>query len=306
MNRRTFLTSAAMLTAGASALPLFAESTAAPAFKTNPKKAFLAPVPDEKAIEKMLSHGFKGMEVRGNLTIQQAEAAKKIADRMGFKIHSLMGGGSPERLAIAEALGADTVLLVPGRVSGVPMPKQWEFKIEFDEKTNRLLKVVEGDNSPYQAYIDAHNREMEAARKRIEELTPIAEKKGIVIALENVWNNMWVHPNFAANFILSFQCPTIQAYVDLGNHMIYANSEDWFKYLGKTIRRIHLKDFKRNPNGQGGNWCRLREGSVDWPRMRQEMDKIGYDSWCTVEPEGGIGMTMEYQSWAADLILAGK
>lgn len=303
MNRRTFLTSTALLAASAT-FPLRGET---PVFKTQPKKAFLGPVPDEKAIEEMLRYGFKGMEVMRELTVAQAQAAKKIADKMGFTIHSLMGGNTPERIEIAAALGADTVLLVPGRIGGMPMPKPWEFQLEFDEKTNVLKKVVAGDNAPYAAYIEAHNKEMQRARKQIEEvLLPVAEKNNIVIAIENVWNNMWVHPRFAANFILSFQHPNIQAYVDLGNHMIYANSEEWFQYLGKNIRRIHLKDFKRNPNGQGGSWCRLREGSVNWPRMRQEMEKIGYNSWCTVEPEGGIAMTMEYQSQAADLILAGK
>ncbi|MDO4569449.1 MAG: sugar phosphate isomerase/epimerase family protein [Planctomycetia bacterium] len=302
MNRRDFLTFSAMAAAVA-ARPGLLLSEEAPQFKTKPKKAWLGTLPDEQMMEKIMSHGFMGMEVQGNASIEDAIKAKKVADRLGFTFHSLMGGNTEERLQLAAALGADTVLLVPGAIGGVPMPQAWEFEIEFDEKTNLLKKVVAGDNTPYQAYIDRHNQEMQAARKRIERLIPSAVEKGIVIAIENVWNNMWVKPNFAANFILSFDHPNVKAYVDLGNHMKYADSREWFQYLGTNIRRIHLKDFKLNPDGRGGRWCRLGEGSVDWALMRREMERIGYDSWCTVEPEGGIQMSMEFQSAAADKIL---
>ncbi|MDO4575604.1 MAG: sugar phosphate isomerase/epimerase family protein [Planctomycetia bacterium] len=302
MNRRNFLAVAA----AATVLSRGVFAGEAPVFKTHPKKAFLGPLPDEARIEEIMKAGFRGMEIQGSPSIAQAEAAKKIADRLGFTFHSVMGGGSEDRIELAAALGADTVLLVPGRISGIPMPKPWEFELDFDEKTGMLRKVVAGDNTPYEAYIQKHNETAVEARRLVESLMPCAEKNGVVIALENVWNNMWVKPKFAANFILSFASPLVKAYVDLGNHRQYADPKEWFTYLNDNIRRIHLKDFRLNANGQGGTWCKLGEGSVDWPVMRQEMERIGYNSWCTVEPEGGIAMTLEFQSAAADRILSGK
>lgn len=275
-------------------------------FTTHPKPAFLGGIPDEAAITAMLEHDFPGMEVRSGFTLAQAVEAKKLADRLGFRFHSVMGGASKEGFEAAAALGADTVLCVPGRVGGVPMPEAWEFDLEFDEKTNVLKRAVAGDNTPYAAYIQAHNAAMEAARRSYDTLLPLAEAAGIVIAQENVWNNMWVKPEFAANFVLGYDTPWLQAYVDLGNHRKYSNPVDWLKCFGKNVRRIHLKDFKLNENGHGGTWCKLGEGSVPWREVRQEMERIGYDKWCTIEPEGGVSMTLDEQQAAAKKILSGE
>ncbi|MBQ9454225.1 MAG: twin-arginine translocation signal domain-containing protein, partial [Thermoguttaceae bacterium] len=202
LSRRSFLKQSTLLAASAAAsttvLPEFvkAEETAVP----RPKIAVLGRLPDAAKIEEMQRLGIDGMEISGPFTMEEAKAAKKIADAAGFRFHSCMGGGSVERMELAAELGADAVLVVPGRVSGVKMPEPWEFKIQFDEKTNLLQQVVEGDNAPYADYIKAHNEAMQRARALVEGLIPAAEKLGITMGLENVWNNMWVHPAFAANF----------------------------------------------------------------------------------------------------------
>ena len=76
------------------------------------------------------------------------------------------------------------------------MPDAWEFDIEFDEKTGHVKRVVQGDNSKYQQYIEAQNQATDMSREAVKRLIPAAEKTGVIIALENVWNNLWVKPGW--------------------------------------------------------------------------------------------------------------
>ena len=306
LTRRAFLKQTAATAVTVSLLPSLTRAESVENAAPRPKMAVLGNLPDAKAIEHMQTLGIQGMEIMGNPTLEQARAARKLADAAGFRFHSLMSGGSPERLELAAELGADAVLFVPGRIGGVKMPEPWEFKIRFDEKTNRLLEVVEGDNTPYADYIKAHNEDMERARARVEALIPTAEKLRLVIGLENVWNNMWVHPQFAANFVLSFGVPRVQAYFDCGNHVKYwPRPQDWFDAFQGHIVRVHIKDFKLNADGHGGHFARVMEGSVDWLAIRDKMREWNYDRWITVELEG-CPLTLEEQADRMKRILDGR
>src|SRR6202034_3799985 len=110
-------------------------------------------------------------------------------------------------LRAAKAYGADDILLVPCRIGGMPMPEPWEFNIEFDEKTGHCSRVVDGDNSKYEAYIAAQNKATDTSRAAVEKLIPLAEELKIIIGLENVWNNLWVKPEFYKAFVMSFANP---------------------------------------------------------------------------------------------------
>ena len=207
-------------------------------------------------------------------------------------------------LRAAQGYGADTVLLVPCRIGGMPVPKAWEFDIKFDEKTGHVKEVVKGDNSKFEKYIEAHNVSTDATRRAVEQLIPVAQKTGVTIALENVWNNLWVKPAIFKNLVASFNCHWVKAYYDIGNHVKYAPSQDWIRTLGSLIVKCHVKDFELNPNGQGGRFVDIRAGSVDWPVVRKALADINYNGWMTIE--GSNGLSLEEQSKCLDLILAGK
>ena len=81
-------------------------------------------------------------------------------------------------------------------------------------------------------------------------------------------------------------------------------SEQWIRALGKLIVKCHVKDFKLNPDGHGGRFVDIRDGSVNWPLIRKELDKIGYSGWMTIEGSGGL--SLEERSKRLDLIIAGK
>jgi L-ribulose-5-phosphate 3-epimerase len=200
-------------------------------------------------------------------------------------------------------------LLVPCQrppLADAEIPKPWDFDIEFDDATGHVTRVVRGDNAKYRAYIAAQNLATDASRRVIQEkLIPVAEKAGVVIALENVWNHLWVAPTLFAHFVASFKSRWVRAYFDLGNHVRYAPPEEWIRALGRLIVRFHVKDFKLDPthaNPQGGSFVHPRDGSIRWPLVREEIDKIGYSGFLTIE-DGGLALA-EF-SQRLDLIIAG-
>jgi hexulose-6-phosphate isomerase len=315
LTRRNFLATSAAVGAG---LAFAGRLNAAP-FKTTLHKALLGN-PDEATLKTWKAAGFEGVEwLNWSVTPKDAEATRKMVESQGMKIHSvLFGWGSVNggetamaksiaemetSLRAAQGYGAEAVLIVPCKIGGMPMPEAWEFDIRFDEKTGHLKQVVAGDNSKYQKYIEAHDHSVDATREAVRKLIPVAEKTGVLIALENVWNNLWVKPDFAANFIGSFDNPWVRAYYDIGNHVKYAPSQDWIRALGKLIVKCHVKDFKLKPDGHGGDFCNIRDGSVDWPAVRTALDEIGYNGWLSIE---GGDLSPEEHGKRLDLILAGK
>lgn len=315
LNRRGFLASSA---AAGAAVVLGSRLEAAP-WKTTLQKALIGS-PTEETLKSWKAAGFDGMETTDwKVTPEAAAAARKMADSLGMKIHSILFGwgnlnGGDAAMAqgvadmetalnAAKGYGANAVLYVPCKIGGMAMPEAWEFDIRFDEKTGHLKQVVAGDNTKYQQYIDAHNQATDATREGVERMIPTAEKAGVVIALENVWNNLWVKPELHANIVSSFDSPWVRAYFDIGNHVKYAKPQDWIRTLGKLLAKCHVKDFKLKPDGHGGDFCNIRDGSVDWPAVRQALDDIGYNGWMTIE---GDKASIEEQSKRLDLIIAGK
>ncbi|MGQ9505227.1 MAG: sugar phosphate isomerase/epimerase family protein [Thermogutta sp.] len=281
------------------------------------KKAMIGK-PTEETLKQLKAAGFNGIESNDrHADLKDAQTARKLAESLDMRIHSVLYGWAnfntdsvnsdiesvARSLETAAAYGADALLLVPCRIGGMPMPEPWEFDIEFDEKTGHVLSVVKGDNTPYRAYIEAHNHAIDTSKEAVKKLIPVAEKTKVIIALENVWNNLWVKPAIFAHFVKSFDHPLVQTYFDIGNHVKYAPPVEWIRALGKTIVKLHVKDFLLNPDGHGGKFVHPRDGSVDWPAVRAELGKIGYAGWMTIEDSG---LPLEEFSRRLDLIIAGK
>ena len=308
---------------------------AAPAaLKTKLHKALIAR-PTEDDLKRLKDAGFEGVEGRSSVTPDEAAKMRAVADKLGMRIHSVLIDGwgefnSPDQsvversfvqsqaaLRTAEAFGADTVLLVPGRIGGsggrgasqtpgIRMPRPWEFQIEFDEKNGHLLRVVYGDNSPYVNYIKAHDDATDRTAAALKRLIPFAEKAKVVIAVENVGNNLWVQPEISRHYVQSFQSPWIQAYFDIANNLRFAPPERWILALNTLIAKIHVKDYRldpADPNGRGAG-VNIREGSVRWPVLRQALEAINYNGWMTIESNESL--SYEERSRRLDLILVGQ
>jgi len=320
LTRRDFLAVTAASAAAGTGLLAAAPSPGAE-FKTRLYGAMIGK-PTESQLKELKAAGFEGIESNDRkASPAEAAAARKVAEKLGMQIHSLLFGwanfNSPDTsqvnadveaveasLKAAQAYGASAVLLVPCRTGVKPIPQPWDFDIRFDDKTGHVTRVVAGDNSEFKEYIEAQNQATEASRKAVQRLIPVAEKTGVIIALENVWNNLWVKPALFAHFVASFKSPWVQAYFDIGNHVRYAPPEEWLRALGKLIVKLHVKDFTLDRSlPQGGKFVHPRDGSINWPAVRNEIEKIGYSGFMTIE-DGGLSLE-EFRK-RLDLIIAGK
>lgn len=212
--------------------------------------------------------GFAGVEVAPTSDAAQVQEMREAAGRVGIEIHSVMFGGwkkplsSPDpevadagcedlkdAIKCAKDLGAANVLLVPALV---------------DANTR---------------YIDAYERSQKQLRKAL----PEAEKQGVTVLVENVWNNFLLSPLEFARYVDEFQSPYLQAYFDVGNVVVYGWPEDWIRTLGPRIRKVHLKDFKKGPR----QFVNLGDGDVNWPEVRKALGEVGYKGYATAELPGG-------------------
>jgi len=239
-NRREFLAASTTIAAGLG-LGLTGNTTTAaaanPAEATRLMKAMIRNHPKEDDLKKLKDAGFDGVEA-GIIDPAEAEKCRATAEKLGMRIHSVLRGWAEfnsrdadkvqkslavteNALRAAQGFGADAILLVPCRIGGIKMPRPWEFLLEFNDKTGHLTRVVYGDNAPYAEYINAHNHAVDTSTEMIKRLIPLAEKTGVVIALENVWNNLWVKPAIFKHFVASFQSKWVKAYYDIGNHVKY-------------------------------------------------------------------------------------
>ncbi len=227
--------------------------------------------------------GFDGIELTlddsGDLTMNttaaQLNALKDWAERLGLALPSVASGlywtysftsEDPEErrrayevavkeLECAKALGADTILLVPGSVA-----------VEF---------VPERPVVPYDV---AYDRALEEMRK----LAPVAEEMMVSIGIENVWNQMLLSPLELRDFIDKVGNPYVGSYFDVGNVLPSGYPEHWIHILGKRIKKVHLKDYRRNPGGLN-SFVDILSGDVNWREVRRALDDIGYDGWVTGE-----------------------
>ncbi|MDA2928047.1 sugar phosphate isomerase/epimerase, partial [Acidobacteria bacterium AH-259-G07] len=165
--------------------------------------------------------------------------------------------GLKTALADAKAYGATTVLLVPAVVN-----KQ----VSYDE---------------------AYKRSQAEIRKAL----PLAEKNGVKVAIENVWNQFLLSPLEFAGYIDSFQSPWIGAHFDVGNVVTYGWPEHWIRILAHRILKLDIKEYSREKRDKEGPWAgfrvKLGDGDCDWPAVTKALADIGYEGWATAEVPGG-------------------
>jgi sugar phosphate isomerase/epimerase len=107
-----------------------------------------------------------------------------------------------------------------------------------------------------------------------------AEKKKVIIGLENTLS--------AADNLKIVQrvgSPAVQVYYDTGNsHYAGRDIYQEIRTLGKLICEVHVKD--------GRNM--LGEGPIDFGKVRQALDEIGYSGWIVIEAAAPRGVIPDY------------
>lgn len=140
------------------------------------------------------------------------------------------------------------------------------------------ILVVPGIVTPDEPYDAVYERAQSALR----EAAPHAERMGIVIAVEEVWNKFLLSPLEFARFVDAVGSPAVQAYFDVGNVLLFGYPEQWIQILGPRIARVHVKDFLTSVGTMAG-FTHLLQGDVDWRRVMAAFRKTGYDGYLTCE-----------------------
>ena len=174
-------------------------------------------------------------------------------------------------------------------IHGLAGVRQGDLQGAIDEAAiygaTSILYVVRAD--PNGSYLENYRRSQETLREAI----PYAEKKRIPILIENVWATFLIEPLMMARYIDELNSPYVQAYFDVGNVMRWGLPQQWIEVLGKRIGKIHVKEYSlKTGMSQGmakGFDFPMGQGDIDWQRVREELDKIGFRSWATAEVRGG-------------------
>jgi L-ribulose-5-phosphate 3-epimerase len=116
----------------------------------------------------------------------------------------------------------------------------------------------------------------------LKELAPVAESHKVAIAVENVWNKFLLSPKEMREFVDAVGSKWVGNYLDTANMMAYGYPEQWIRGLGKRIKMVHFKDFKRREH----RFVNLLDGDTDWPLLMKEFRAIGYDSYAAHEVGG--------------------
>lgn len=234
------------------------------------------------AFERARAAGFDGLELgldhEGRVGLpppfDAPDRAAALAREVGLELPSAMGPGFvdlfdrdpaetlPEILRrtergcqAAQALGAGAILQIPGYVQIMWDPSS--PVIPYDVAWERALVIYQ-------------------------ELAPVAERYGITLCVENVWNRFLLSPLELRAFVDAVGSPAVRVYFDVGNQVVHGFPEQWVRILGPRIGRIHLKDFRRAVGTLHG-FVMLLEGDVDWAETMRAVRETGYSGYLTAE-----------------------
>ncbi len=227
--------------------------------------------------------GFDGLELalneEGEVSLKSSEKElleiKKYAEEKNIDLHSVASGlywkysltsedkSTREKaidivkrqIEVAAILGADSILVVPGAV-GVDFIPNCQL-VSYDKAYDTSLEIFKN-------------------------LKTYAEQYKINIGLENVWNKFLLSPIEMRNFIDEIDSKYVGAYLDVGNLIYIGYPEQWVKILGKRIKKVHVKDFKRSVGNLSG-FVDLLSGDVNYPEVVKALREIGYDDYLTAE-----------------------
>ncbi len=233
----------------------------------------------EKCLETAADMGFDGVEI---LQVQMLDTSpatlQKIKRRafslgldiMGFSTHqTFLTPDEPKRgdnilktaqlLEQAYALGIPTMRVNTGR---------WGTSKNFDD-----LMAHRGIEPRLEGYTDEDG--FKWVIDSFEKLIPEAEKRGVVMGLENHWG-LGISPEGVLRVVDAVKSPWLQVTLDTGNFL-----EDPYERLKQLAPRTVLVQAKTYYGG--GLWYTL---DLDYARIATIMRDAGYRGYISLEMEG--------------------
>lgn len=223
--------------------------------------------------------GYDGVELSvgepgaGPLTLatteKEADHLRNVAARTGVELPSVMGGGAVRSTPV---LHPDPAV----RAAAVEKLGHTLERAKWLGATAVLLHP--GQLKPETRYDHA----WEWTREALRAVVPHAERHDVSLAIENVWNKFLLSPQEMQQMIDEVGHPLIGTYFDVGNCVLYGYPEQWVAILGRRIKKVHVKDFKRAV-ATGEGFCQLLEGDANYPAVMAELRGAGYDGYLTSE-----------------------
>lgn len=224
--------------------------------------------------------GFEGVELKApNIDVEEANRAAKES---GLIIDGSVGGyhwktrhTDPDPAVRKKAMG----MLLEGLKNTALVGGKTMLLVPGHGKDGT-------DDEVYQRAVDAVN-----------EALPVAEKLGVSIVIENVWNDFCYDHElpFAkggnqtadrlAAFIDEFKSPLVGVQFDIGNHWNYGDPAQWIRTLGSRIQKLDIKGFARNDPKP--HFTKITEGDIDWPSVEEALHAINFTGWLAAEVSGG-------------------
>jgi len=204
----------------------------------------------------------EGSEITLDTPEKELGALSRLAAEEDVEITSLCGsGGRPANLMTDDE---------DARRAGVETTKAM-LRAAKALGADTILHTLGGRPTPELYYHVAYAN----ALRSLQELAPFAEKIGVNIAVEYVWNGFLTSPLEMAQFLDQVGSPRVGFYFDPGNMRIFHHSEHWARICGRHIKKAHVKDFSwENHLVQ---WPPLLEGQVNFPAVMKELRSAGYD-----------------------------
>ena len=233
----------------------------------------------EKCLEAAADMGFDGVEVLQLQMLDTSPAAlRKIKSRaftlgldlMGFSTHQSFV--SPDEQKRADNILKTTQLMEEAYELGIPTIRvntgRWGTSKNFDElmKNRGIEPRLEGytDDDGFKWVIDS-----------FEKLVPEAEKRGVIMGLENHWG-LGLTPEGVLKIVNAIKSPWLQVTLDTGNFL--EDPYDRLKMLAPQTVLLQAKTY----NG-GGLWYQL---DLDYARIAKIMRDACYRGYVSLEMEG--------------------
>ncbi len=232
------------------------------------------------------------------------------AGKKGFKIgvcdQTLGKSGTPAALEVAQRIGLDGVQISMGTARNDMHLRKPEIQKAYRQASKKYdvqiasLAIGELNKVPYKsdprtdqwvcdsidvcqemgtqvvllAFFDKGDLKndkqgTDVVIKKLRQVAPKAEKAGVILGIES-----WLSAEEHMYIIDKVGSSAVKVYYDVGNSQ--KKGYDIFKeirFLGKNICEFHAKDYKDL----------YGKGSIDFPKVRQAMDDIGYRGWIQME-----------------------
>ena len=187
-------------------------------------------------------------------------------------------------LKAAEKTGVEIASLALGELNRVPLksdPRAAVWLAQSIDVCEALGLKISMPACFGPGELDMKNtREIDHLVEVLKDVAPKAEKKKVIIGLED---RLSAEDNL--KIIERVGSPALQVYYDTGNsHDMGRNIYKEIRTLGKLICEFHAKDGRHM----------LGQGPIDFRKVRKAIDEIGYSGWIVIEAARPRGVIPDY------------